>query len=220
MNAVPPFCIKGVTLGWKVTGVTVKINKPRRGTFIPNYSAMRDIEKAIESSKPLRDEIRRTFQVANRRIQNIEHAGLLSPAVVAANKGDISGFTKFSMKGDWGSLKQEYARALAFLSDATSTASGAREYKKALQGQLGLQNEPALFESIYNQLTNNINTIAAHADANYTYQAVMNMISDTTQGLASAIESRSVEYESEIQHNIEQSARDFFKRLANGQVIM
>lgn len=206
--------------GYTITGVTVQVHTPRRGTFTPNYGAMREIEKAIESSPMLRKEIARTFQVANRRIQNIENAGLLSPAVVAANKGNISGYTKFSMQNDWESLKQEYARCLAFLSDETSTASGARQYKKAIQAQLGLDDEPELFESVYNQLVDNVNDIVSNEQANFTYQSVMDMISDTTQSLADTIESMSDEYEQAIQQGITESARRFFENLAEGNVIM
>lgn len=206
--------------GYTIIGVKVHINKPRRGTFTPNYGAMREIEEAVESSPMLRKEIARTFQVANRRIQNIENAGLLSPAVVAANKGDITGYTKFSMRGDWASLKQEYARCLAFLSDETSTASGARQYKKAIQAQLGLANEPELFESVYNQLVNNVNDIVSKEQANFTYQSVMDMIRDATQSVAQGIEGRTAEYEAAIQQSITESAKSFFENLANGNVIM
>lgn len=200
--------------------VTVVLNRPRRGTFKPNYGAMREIEKAVESSPVLRKEIARTFQVANRRMQNIEHAGLISPAVVAANKGDINRFTKFSMKGSWESLKEEYARALMFLSDETSTASGARQYKKALQGQLGLNNEPDLFEQVYTNMANNINTIVANEQANFTYQAIMDVIKNETQSAARSLESRVVQYEQEIQEGIRKSAESFFENLAAGNVLM
>ena len=200
--------------------VTVVLNRPRRGTFKPNYGAMREIEKAVESSPVLRKEIARTFQVANRRMQNIEHAGLISPAVVAANKGDITRFTKFSMKGSWESLKEEYARALMFLSDETSTASGARQYKKALQGQLGLNNEPDLFEQVYTNMANNINTIVANEQANFTYQAIMDVIKNETQNAARSLESRVAQYEQEIQEGIRKSAESFFENLAAGNVLM
>ena len=200
--------------------VTVVLNRPRRGTFKPNYGAMREIENAVESSPVLRKEIARTFQVANRRMQNIEHAGLISPAVVAANKGDINRFTKFSMKGSWESLKEEYARALMFLSDETSTASGARQYKKALQGQLGLNNEPDLFEQVYTNMANNINTIVANEQANFTYQAIMDVIKNETQSAARSLESRVQQYEQEIQEGIRKSAESFFENLAAGNVLM
>lgn len=93
-----------------------------------------DVIKAKESSPEYRAEIRRVFQMANRRIQNIESAGLMSPAVAALNKGDITGYSKFSMSGKtWEELKLEYGRAVAFLRQPTSTATGVRQYNIHLQ---------------------------------------------------------------------------------------
>lgn len=93
----------------------------------------KEILQAVESSPEMRKEIARVFQMANRRIQNIETKGLLSPAVQALNKGDIKGFTKFSMKHDWNALKVEYGKAISFLRQPTSTAQGARQYGQHLQ---------------------------------------------------------------------------------------
>lgn len=93
----------------------------------------REILKAVESSPEMRKEIARVFQMANRRIQNIEASGQLSPAVQALNKGDIEGYTKFSMKHDWNALKVEYGKAISFLRQPTSTAQGARQYGQHLQ---------------------------------------------------------------------------------------
>lgn len=93
----------------------------------------KEILQSVESSPEYRKEIARVFQMANRRIQNIEASGQLSPAVQALNKGDIKGFTKFSMKGDWNTLKIEYGKAVSFLRQPTSTAQGARQYGQHLQ---------------------------------------------------------------------------------------
>lgn len=202
------------------SGVTVRVNRPKRGTFQVDWGALKQIEKAVESSPVLRAEIARTFQVANRRMQNIERAGLISPAVVAANKGDINRFTKFSMRQSWSSLKEEYARALAFLSDETSTASGARQYKKALQGMLNLNSEPELFESVYDNMARNINAIVANEQSNFTYQQIMDVIKTETRNASQSIEQRVNQYEQQIQDNIHQSAVDFLNRLAGGQVLM
>lgn len=96
------------------------------------------IIEAKMSSPEYRAEIRRIFQQANRRIQNIESKGLVSPAVMSLNKGDIRGFTKFSMKHDWEDLKAEYAKAVSFLRQPTSTATGVREYNNHLMDAYGL----------------------------------------------------------------------------------
>lgn len=99
------------------------------------------ILNAIESRGYLRREIARVFQQANRRIQNVENSGIVSPAVVALNKGDIKGFTKFSMKQDWNDLKIEYAKAVSFLQQPTSTASGTREYADHLKRSYDLNDK-------------------------------------------------------------------------------
>ena len=79
--------------------------------------------------------------MANRRIQNIEKAELVSPAVMGLNKGDIQGFTKFSMKGSWEDLKAEYGKAVAFLRQPTSTATGVREYNAHLMKAYDLKKD-------------------------------------------------------------------------------
>lgn len=93
----------------------------------------KEILQAVKSSPEYRKEIARVFQMANRRIQNIERSGQLSPALQALNKGDIKGFAKFSMKSDWTTLKIEYGKAISFLRQPTSTAQGARQYGQHLQ---------------------------------------------------------------------------------------
>ena len=104
----------------------------RTFAFTSKVQLRQDILQSLKSSPALREEIRRVFQMANRRIQNIESKELVSPAVMALNKGDIQGFTKFSMKGSWEELKSEYGKAVAFLRQPTSTATGVREYNKHL----------------------------------------------------------------------------------------
>lgn len=101
----------------------------------------KQILEAVESRGYLRKEIARVFQQANRRIQNVEKSGIISPAVVALNKGDIKGFTKFSMRHDWNDLKIEYSKAVAFLQQPTSTATGTREYSEHLKSTYGLDDK-------------------------------------------------------------------------------
>ena len=100
-----------------------------------------EILESVKSSPELRREISRVFQMANRRIQNIELAELVSPAVMALNKGDIQGYTKFSMKGDWEELKVEYGKAVSFLREPTSTATGTREYNRHLMATYNLSKD-------------------------------------------------------------------------------
>lgn len=94
------------------------------------------IRAAALGSPQLKKEINKTLQQANRRIQNIQNAGLASPAVkaVIAERGKKD-YTYFSIANldfnnyiDWERIKYEYGRALSFLNNPTSTATGARQY--------------------------------------------------------------------------------------------
>lgn len=103
----------------------------------------KEIMTAVEGSRELKNEIRRVFQMANRRIQNLENKSdsLVSPALEALGKQDIKGYTKFSMRGDWDTLKREYAKAIGFLRQPTSTVTGTKEYNAHLQKEYDLSND-------------------------------------------------------------------------------
>ena len=119
----------------------------RTFSFTSKIHVKKEVISAIESSPTLRKEISRIFQQANRRIQNIEKSGIVSPAVVALNKGDVKGYSKFSMKHDWNDLKIEYSKAVAFLQQPTSSATGAREYGEHLKKSYNLtDNEFSLMQ--------------------------------------------------------------------------
>ena len=97
--------------------------------------ARKDIINAIEGNSEFRKEIRRVFQVANRRIQNIEQGGYYSPALASLGKSGVKGYSKFSVRGfgntgsDWNTLLKEYTKAINFLNSPTSTATGAKEFE-------------------------------------------------------------------------------------------
>lgn len=101
-----------------------------------NKKLSSNIIDAVIGSPDLKKEIQKTLQQANRRIQNIENAGLASPAVkaVIAERGKKD-YTYFSIANlhaenpiDWEQMKYEYGRAMSFLNNPTSTATGARQY--------------------------------------------------------------------------------------------
>ena len=97
--------------------------------------ARKDIINAIEGNSEFRKEIRRVFQVANRRIQNIEQGGYYSPALASLGKSGVKGYSKFSVRrfgntgSDWNTLLKEYTKAINFLNSPTSTATGAKEFE-------------------------------------------------------------------------------------------
>lgn len=103
-----------------------------------NRPLNQDITNAVIGSKGLKTLVNRVLQQANRRIQNIEKAGLASPAVKAVySERGKKYYTYFSTSGlnplnanDWEVIKYEYGRAMSFLNNPTSTATGARQYIK------------------------------------------------------------------------------------------
>lgn len=106
----------------------------------------------VKSGTPdLKKQMLKTFQKANRRIQNIKNADLSSPAVqqLISERGD-KGYTFFSGANldprspiDWEQLKYEYGRAIAFLNNPTSSARGARQYINYYKNELGISFEGA-----------------------------------------------------------------------------
>lgn len=96
--------------------------------------------RAAKDDRSVRKEMSKLFQVANRRIQNIEtsmKAGRIgySPAYDAVIKytGDAGGkFSKFHMVDDWDTMLEQAAQATAFVNQPTSTASGARKWQREL----------------------------------------------------------------------------------------
>lgn len=103
-----------------------------------------EITNAVMGSKGLKTLVNRVLQQANRRIQNIEKAGLASPAVKAVySERGKKNYTYFTTSGlnplnadDWEVIKYEYGRAMSFLNNPTSTATGARQYIKYQARQL------------------------------------------------------------------------------------
>lgn len=153
----------------------------------------KEILQAVESSPEYRKEIARVFQMANRRIQNIEQSGQLSPAVQALNKGDIKGFTKFSMKGDWNTLKIEYGKAISFLRQPTSTAQGARQYGQHLQRMYDLT--PDEYNLMARNLQGKLNSVS---DSDFVERYLMRY-KDFTGEMAQSASDISTQIESEAQ---------------------
>lgn len=99
----------------------------------------------------IKKQMLKTFQKANRRIQNVKKAGLSSPAVqqLISERGE-RGYTYFSGAKldpmdptDWEQLKYEYGRAISFLNNPTSSATGARQYINYYKNELGISFEGA-----------------------------------------------------------------------------
>lgn len=84
--------------------------------------------------KELAKECRRYFDMANKRINRLESAGVLSPALHAVNNSG----GKFYAKGaDLKQLQHEYARCINFLNMGTSSVTTARQYERTIAEKLG-----------------------------------------------------------------------------------
>lgn len=110
-----------------------------------------DLVGVKEGTSDLKKQMLKTFQKANRRIQNVRNAGLSSPAVqqLVSERGE-RGYTYFSgakldprNPTDWEQLKYEYGRAISFLNNPTSSARGARQYINYYKNELGVSFEGA-----------------------------------------------------------------------------
>ena len=169
-----------------------------------NVHIKKDVITAIEQSPELRKEIARVFQQANRRIQNVENSGIVSPAVVALNKGDIKGFTKFSMKHSWDELKIEYSKAISFLQQPTSTASGAKEYARHLKKTYNLTDKE--FSIMQNNL---VGKIASVSDQKFLEQYLMQYkdftgeLEQESKDVSDQIESDAIKIADSVQRNID-----------------
>lgn len=167
-----------------------------------------EIMVATESSPAYRKEIAKVFQRANRRIQNIEKSGLISPAVTALGKGNIEGYTKFSMRNsDWDSLKVEYARAVSFLKQPTSTATGTREYNRHLMKAYGLTEDE--FRLMSKQINDTLNSVA---DEKFVEQYLMRYkdftgeLEQAAADVSSQIESNAVSIQNALDKSLDEQA--------------
>ena len=168
----------------------------------------KQIMDAIESRGYLRKEIARVFQQANRRIQNVEKTGLVSPAVVALNKGDIKGFAKFSMKHDWNDLKIEYAKAVAFLQQPTSSTTGTKEYAQHLKRTYKLSDDE--FSLMQNKL---MGKIASVSDEKFLEQYLMQYkdftgeLEQESKDVSDQIESDAIKIADSLQDDLNEQAK-------------
>ena len=184
--------------------------------FTSKVQIKQEVISALQSSPQLRAEIRRVFQMANRRIENIEKADLVSPAVTALNKGDVKGFTKFSMRMSWEELKIEYGRAVSFLRQPTSTVTGTREYRDFLKAEYDLtEDEYKLMEGDL------IDKIASVSDERFLEQYLM-QYKDFTGELETEAKDVSHQIESDaqiladsLQREIEKQAEEVAQAVEN-----
>ena len=180
-----------------------------------------EILQAAETSPELRKEVARVFQMANRRIQNIESKGMLSPAVAALNKGDITGYTKFSMANDWETLKIEYAKAISFLRQPTSSASGTSQYNRHLQTVYDLT--PDEFNLMSKSLNNRLTSLS---DSDFVERYLMRYkdftgeLEQAATDISSQIESEAESIQRALEKEVDESAENASIEIENDEIGM
>lgn len=153
------------------------------------------ILNALEGDKGIKKEIAKIFQVANRRIENIENTGLKSPAVESL--GELKkGFSKFSVSGlSWSELLIEYGRAVSFLQKPTSTASGTRELYKDVAKSVNLP--PKILEQIIKEHGDDI-----FEGTEFKYVDLVNELKTVAQNYKNSIERGAVDTAQELQNQV------------------
>lgn len=164
-----------------------------------------EIKNAILGNADFKKEINKILQQANRRIQNIEKANLASPAVKAvyAERGKKGNFTYFTTRGlnpqnstDWELMKYEYGRALAFLNNPTSSATGARQYIKYQAKELNIPFESA--NKIVDLATNP--NIDEYGNVNiFSYQEILDRFKNDIFSAGKDIEQNGKEYAKQLE---------------------
>ena len=157
-----------------------------------------------EGTPELKKQMNKIFQRANRRIQNIQKAGLASPAVkaVIAERGKKD-YTYFSSKGlnptnttDWDLLRYEYGRALAFLNNPTSSATGARQYIKYQANRLNIPFESA--NKIVDIATDP--TIDEYGNVNiFSYGKILDDFKADVEKIGDEIDTNAVDYAQDLE---------------------
>ena len=176
-----------------------------------------------EGTAELKKQMNKIFQRANRRIQNVQKAGLASPAVkaVIAERG-TKDYTYFSGRGlnptnttDWDLLRYEYGRALAFLNNPTSSATGARQYIKYQANRLNIPFESA--NKIVDIATNP--TIDEYGNVNiFSYGDILDDFKADVEKIGDEIGTNAVDYAKNLEDYLLNSWNS--KRSADGRGLL
>lgn len=170
-------------------------------------SARKEILEAVQSSPELRKEIAKVFQRANRRIQNLENSGAFSPALQSL--GSLGeGFTKFGFTGkDWQELKMQYGKAIAFLNQPTSTATGAKEYDNQIKERYNLRDEE--FNALIDEYSGKLSSLTGSVFVEKYLKNYKDFSGDFEQAVSDAsdqMESDAVRLQQELQNDLNREA--------------
>lgn len=169
-----------------------------------------------ETAKIIKKEINRTLQTANRRAQNIENSKIASPAykslVNELSETKAKRFSKFSIGGlDLTDESQRvkaidtYSRALSFLNNKTSSATGARKFIKDLANKNNIPFDIA--NDLVDEITDPKLTNGKILVNNWDSERVSNMVSEFAEDYNDTANSKQDFFE-KVRNEIEQAFND------------
>ena len=180
-----------------------------------------EIKVAATETPEFRKEISRVFQMANRRIQNLQNASdyAMSPALAAlGDRLEKKGYSKFRIgefkrNEDWDALKAEYGRAVAFLQQPTSTVTGAREFEKAVKenvfkgSEISGDYEDIIWEKIRENVLTGFNDVSPSMLAAMRYTDITQQIYETAvEDTSSIIERLAIQIVDDIDSQLNEEA--------------
>lgn len=179
--------------------------------FQSNLKYNDKIRNAITGSKELKAQINKTLQRANRRIQNLNSSNKPSPALKAlASERDVtSRFSVFSIGNidtstqyGWLIAKEEYARALAFLNNPTSSVTGTKTYINRIADKYKINKDVA--ERVIDKASDPILLNDSRININaYKYRAVIEQTINTIFSTANNMNVNAEMFEQNLENQIE-----------------
>lgn len=171
------------------------------------YKTDSSILSAQEMTPEIRKEINRIFRVANRRIIAVKATGQFSPAVAALETSSVATY-RFTMKQFKDSLfsdiKHEYAKAVAFLQQPTSTVAGTKQYNNYIKDKYNLTAEE--YQGLSDNLMSKFNSLStSEFVANYLkrYKDFTGELESEAKSSADQMESDAIAIEAALEAEIE-----------------
>lgn len=174
--------------------VNVKVNK----NLLPSVEQLNSqVKKATE--KEFRQTAQRLFGIVNKRINRLQSANVVSPALTALDK-KRNGNLHFSTRYSFDDLKKEYAQAYAFYKTETGTVGGAKAFTERLKDKIGDRiNDKDYINAVFDTL---------HATSERIPNAIFKGMVGTNDILQQIIENEEIE-ERSLMDMTEQEREDF-----------
>lgn len=165
-----------------------------------------DIINALHEDKGLRKKINGIISMANKRLDRLNNSNFISTAQqqLRAERGN----NRFSISGlSWDHAKAEYSRAVSFLSNPTSTVTGARQYTRSIANSLHTDLETAT--RLIGYVTQP--TIASNGSLNaFKYRGLIEHLKEEYDSTDFGVLDKDT-YAEELENSIYKTAEDFIR---------